>query len=67
MLGFVVCTGGLESKGKDVMLETTRLKNLYIIESGVGLLSSFVVVGGSAVCKFRHHIFPLWCVIFVSP
>ena len=45
-------------------METTRLKNLGGIKSGVGLVSSYVVAGGSAVCKFQHHRFPLWCVNF---
>ena len=57
----------MEGKSKDVRVETKSLKNLGGIKSEGGLLSLFVFVGGSAVWKFQHHRFPLWCVIFVSP
>ena len=57
----------VKGKGKDGRVETTRLKNLDGIKSEGGLLSLFVVNGGSTVWKFQHHRFPLWCVIFVSP
>ena len=61
----------LKGKGKGGRVETTRLKNLVSIEYGGGLLLLllllFVAVRGSAVWKFQHHCFPLWCAIFVSP
>ena len=67
--GVLSIRGGvkMEGKGKDVRVKTTRMKNLGGIKSEGGLLSSFVVVGGSAVWKFQHHRFPLCCVIFVLP
>ena len=50
----IVGEGGVkvEGNGTDEKLETTRLKNPGVVESGGGLLSSFLVVGGSAVWKF---------------
>ena len=59
--------GECESKGKDVRVEKKRLKNLFGIKSEGGLMSSFVVFGGSAVWKFQRHPFSLWCVFFVLP
>ena len=61
----------MENKDKDVRVEITKINNLGMIESGGVLLSLFVVVvccpGGSALGKFQHHCFPLWCVIFLMP
>ena len=57
----------VEVKGKYVRVETTRLKNLGGVESGGRLLLSYAVDGGSAVCKFQHHCFPIWCVIVLLP
>ena len=57
----------VEGKCKDGRVETTILKNLGGIESGGGLLLSFVVIWGSAVWKFQHQsLSPLVC-IFLSP
>ena len=57
----------VEGKVQDGRVDTTRLKNLGGIKYEGGLLSSFVVVCGTAVWKFQHHCFPILCVIFVSP
>ena len=57
----------VEGKGKYGSVDTTRLKNLGGIKSEEDLLPSFVVFGGSALWKFQHHNFPLWCIICVSP
>ena len=57
----------MKGKGKDGRVDTTRPENLDGVKYEGCLMSFFVVNGGSAVWKFQHHRFPLWCVIFVSP
>ena len=72
VLGCVVYPGWgwevkAEGKSNFRRVEKMRLKKLGRIESGRGLLSLFVVIGGYAVWKLQHNRFPLCCVIFVSP